>query len=366
MKILIYISSLTSGGAEKVATLMANYWSRNHDVTLLTDDIPENDFFKTNDNIKRISTYFRIDTKNVPYKILLHIKGLKRLRDIVINEYPDIIISHMDVTNVRMLLATLCLRIPIIVEDHNNPKLKGMPQPWAFLKPFTYRFASKIVLLTRDLLNYYPKKLYDHSKIVFIPNPLNLPKSISDSKEVQVKKPSFIALGSLTKQKGFDILIKAFKDVLKKQSDWNLMILGEGEQRKALEKLIKDLNLSEKVSLPGRVKNPYSILKKADIYVMSSRFEGFPVALCEAMGVGLPCISFDCPTGPADIIQHNKNGLLVEYLNQKQLTEAMVMLASNTELKQRFSREAMKINNTLEIGTIMNKWEELFASDKNK
>ncbi|WP_456323238.1 glycosyltransferase family 4 protein [Hydrogenimonas sp.] len=364
MKILIYISSLTSGGAEKVASLMANYWSDKHQIILLTDSSLNDDFFKINGNVKRKSTNFKVSQKNLFGKFATHIFGLYTLRSIIRSEKPDIIISHMDIANVRVLLATMGLGIPVIVEDHNNPEMKGMPQPWKALKPITYRFANKIVLLTKELIRYYPPKTYAHSKIVIIPNPLDIPKKIPDSNEVVLHKPTFIALGSLTKQKGFDILLKTFAEVTKKLPKWHLVILGEGPKRKELEKLSKDLNINDKVSMPGRVKNPYGILKKADIYIMSSRFEGFPVALCEAMGVGLPCISFDCPTGPSDIIQHKKNGLLINYLDNKQLENSMIILAENNLLREKLSKEAIKINSTLQIDTIMAKWEQLLKRIK--
>jgi len=361
MKILIYISSLTAGGAEKVASLMANFWSETHEVILLTDSSIEEDFFQIDKEITRISTNFRTSKKNILQKVWSHFSGLIQLRNIVKKEYPDVIISHMDITNVRMLIATHGLKIPVIVEDHNNPELKGMAQPWKALKPFAYKQAYRIVLLTKDLLNYYPKVLYNHNKIVFIENPLNIPKIISDSNEIFIEKPSFIALGSLTDQKGFDMLLDAYAKVLHKRPNWKLTILGDGMLRDKLMLQIKDLGLEEYVSMPGRVTNPYGVLKNASIYVMSSRFEGFPVALCEAMGVGLPCISFDCPTGPADIIQNGINGLLVEYMNVDKLSDTMLLLSVDIELQDRLASQALEINKTLNIDTIMSKWEQLIA-----
>lgn len=361
MKILIYISSLTAGGAEKVVSLMANYWSDKHKVVLLTDSSPEDDFFQIDKEVTRISTNFRNSKKNILQKIWLHISRLIQLRNVVKKEYPDVIISHMDITNVRMLIATYGLKIPVIVEDHNNPELKGMAQPWKALKPFSYKQAYRIVLLTKDLLNYYPKTLYNYNKIVYIANPLNIPKIISDSIEVSIENPSFIALGSLTDQKGFDMLLDAYVKVLHKRPNWKLTILGEGILRDQLTQQIKDLGLEKHVSMPGRVNNPYTALKNANIYVMSSRFEGFPVALCEAMGVGLPCISFDCPTGPSDIIENGINGLLVDYMDVDKLSDTMLLLSEDTVLQDRLASEALTINKTLHLDIIMSQWNSLIA-----
>lgn len=363
MKILIYPASLTAGGAEKVASLMANYWAQKHHVILLTDTPIEEDFFVLDPHIERISINFSTSGEKIVKKILSHLIGLMQLRKVIKKTHPDVIISHMDISNVRILLSSIGLKIPVIIEDHNNPNMAAkLPQPWKFFQLFTYKWlANTIVLLTKDLIQYYPHTLLP--KIKLIPNPLNIPTSIPTSSELILAKPTFIALGSLTKQKGFDYLLKAFAQVTPIKPEWMLTILGEGELRTELMELAIQLEISDKVSLPGRIKNPYSVLKTADIYVMSSRFEGFPVALCEAMGVGLPCISFNCPTGPADIIQNNVNGILVEYLNIEHLAQSMIDLANNPDICKRLSSEAIKINQTLNLSVIMSQWETIIRSE---
>jgi glycosyltransferase involved in cell wall biosynthesis len=363
MKILIYVSSLTAGGAEKVATLMANYWAEQHHVILLTDTPIEEDFFTIDSHVNRQSTNFSSLRNNFITKIFFHIRGLIQLRQIIQKNKPDVIISHMNISNVRILLSSIGLKIPVIIEDHNNPsKIAKMPQPWRLLQPFTYKWLSTvIVLLTPELIKFYPSTLVP--KIRIIPNPLNIPINIPESNEVTLHKPTFIAVGSLTEQKGLDYLLDAYSKVSNIKPEWHLTILGEGHLRNALIKQAAELGISEKVHMPGRIKNPYSVLKNADIYVMSSRFEGFPVALCEAMGVGLPCISFDCPTGPADIIVNNINGILVEYLNVDLLAQSMIELASDPIKCEKLSSEALKINQTLSLSTIMSQWETIIQSE---
>lgn len=363
MKILIYPASLTAGGAEKVASLMANYWAHKHHVVLLTDTPIEEDFFVLDPRIERISTNFSTEGKKLVKKIFSHIIGLMQLRKIIKETHPDVIISHMDISNVRILLSSIGLKIPVIIEDHNNPNMAAkLSQPWKLLQPFTYkRLANIIVLLTKDLIQYYPDALLP--KIKIIPNPLNIPADVPTPSELILEKPTFIALGSLTKQKGFDYLLKAFAQLSLIKPEWKLTILGEGELRTELTELATQLGITNKVSLPGRIKNPYPVLKSADIYVMSSRFEGFPVALCEAMGVGLPCISFNCPTGPADIIENNVNGILVEYLNIEHLTQSMLDLTNNPDICKRLSAEAIKINQTLNLSVIMSQWETIIQSE---
>jgi len=358
MKILLYISQFSSpGGAEKVTALMANHWAEKHEVTLLSSTPINEDFFELKQQVNRKVFGLNMSTKYTFIKLKVYISGVFRLRKMIKKIEPDIIISHIDMSNILMLLAIRGLNIPIIVEDHNNPEMKPLSQPWKFLKSVTYAYADKIILLIPALLSYYEKKF--HNKITYIANPLNISTEINDIAEVKLVKPTFIAVGSLTKQKGLNYLLDAFALVQKEKPDWNLTILGEGVLRKELVEYATSLKILDKVHLPGRVSNPYAILKDADIYVMSSRFEGFPVALCEAMGVGLPCISFDCPTGPSDIINHGSNGLLVEYLNSEALAKAMILLSNNQPMRETLAKEASKINDTLHIDKIMSQWDDV-------
>lgn len=364
MKILIYISHFSdAGGAEKVVSLMANHWVKSYEVVILSESIPEEDFFEVNKEVQREVTGFKIVSKTPFAQLKEYIRGIFYIREALKKSKPDIIISHIDMANIRMLIASIGLNIPVIVEDHNNPELKSLSQPWKFIKPLTYLWSERLILLTKDLLKFYPSFL--HKKVSFIENPLNIPTNIPDSDEVKLSKPTFIALGSLVEQKGLDYLLEACAIVFKEKPNWHLTILGEGKLRESISLHAKELGIDDKVHLAGRVTKPYSILKDADIYVMSSRFEGFPVALCEAMGVGLPCISFDCPTGPADIIEHNVNGLLVEYLNVEALAESMLLLANDKDMRERFSKEALKINEKLSLKTIMSKWDRVIEESLN-
>ncbi|MDD2950094.1 MAG: glycosyltransferase, partial [Sulfuricurvum sp.] len=271
MKILIYVSSLTAGGAEKVASLMANYWAEKYHVILLTDTPIEEDFFAIDSRVERQTTNFSTAGFSFIKKIFLNLSSLLQLRRIIQTNQPDVVISHMDISNVRILLSSIGLKIPVVIEEHNNPAMvRKLPQPWRFFQSFAYhQLATIIVLLTKDLVKHYPSTL--QSKIRIIPNPLNIPTIISDSDEVTLSKPTFIAIGSLTRQKGLDYLLEAFVLVSKVKPEWSLTILGEGELRRDLTDYAEQLGIADKVYMPGRVKHTYSVLKDADVYVMSSR-----------------------------------------------------------------------------------------------
>ena len=166
-------------------------------------------------------------------------------------------------------------------------------------------------------------------------------------------------MGRLVREKGFDLLLKAFSTVKKSYPEWSLTILGEGSLRSELECLSQSLDIVNSVHFLGRVKNPYEYLQQADIFVMSSRFEGFPNALCEAMACGLPVISTDCPSGPPEIIRDGVDGILVKNENVEALTEAMSHLISDEKQRQKLGNAAKAITQRFNLDNIMDVWNKL-------
>lgn len=193
-------------------------------------------------------------------------------------------------------------------------------------------------------------------KATVIPNPI----SITNIQISTCKNKRVISVGRLSEQKGFNMLIDAWEIVTKKHSDWELNIYGEGELKDSLEKQINDKNLSDSLHLCGPTKNVTEKYAESSIYVMSSRFEGFGLVLIEAMACGVPCISFDCPYGPSDIIHNNEDGLLVENGNVKKLAESIIHLIEDNEERTRMGKNALVSSQRYTIANIMTKWTELF------
>lgn len=344
MKILFVIASLTSGGAERVLSTLANYFvKKEYEVTIVT--LSDLEIFYAIDDDINILSYSKINVGK-----LKHLSGqLFHIRDSIKKNNPDIIISFMDSTNVFTLISSVGMKIPVLISERNYyNKLKK--RFWRVLRRVTYPLSSGLVVLSQ--YDYDKYDFVKSKKIIF--NPLNIEK-ILDVK-IEKKEKLLISVGSLTKQKGFDMLIKALSTV--KLNDWKFLIIGEGPERKYLTSLLQKYNLEENVYLIGRKKNIFDYYKKASIFVLSSYYEGFPNVLAEAMAHGCACVAFDCLTGPSEIIEHNVNGYLVEANNIDILSQQIAKLIINSEVRNIFFNESLKIKEKLELSTVASVWEE--------
>ncbi|MFQ4145378.1 glycosyltransferase family 4 protein [Chlorogloeopsis sp. ULAP02] len=359
MRLTLVISSLTSGGAERVMSIMANYWAaKGWTITLLT--LPESSvspFYNLDSRIQYVPLGIAGNSSNLLAAISNNLKRIQILRSVIVESKPDIVISFLDITNVLTLLATQKLRIPLVVDEQVHPAMYPIGKIWELLRQWTYLKADRVVAVTARALNYFSPQIQSHGCV--IPNPA-LSVSNSDSSSTQLLvKPSLIAIGRLVPQKGFDLLLQAFAKLKDYYPEWTLTILGEGELRPELESLRDRLGLVNRVHLLGTVKNPHDYLKQADIFVMSSRFEGFPNALCEAMACGLPVISTDCPSGPKEIIRDGIDGILVPNLDESALATAMARLMSNEQERKLLAMRAPEVTERFSLEKVMGMWEAL-------
>jgi GalNAc-alpha-(1->4)-GalNAc-alpha-(1->3)-diNAcBac-PP-undecaprenol alpha-1,4-N-acetyl-D-galactosaminyltransferase len=278
-----------------------------------------------------------------------NIARIKIIKKKLIEIDPDIVISFMTETNILSTIGCRIINKPIIIAERiSYDFLKS--RVWVSLRKLVYRFSNALIVQTR-----YDKEKYNRLANAFvINNPLNLKETILNNNRAD---KNILAVGRLNKQKGFDRLIKAFSHLAPK--DWELAIIGEGSERSNLEKLIYDLNLEDYISLPGITKAIEKWYKKSSIFVLSSRIEGFPNVLCEAMAYGCACISFDCIAGPNEIITDKVDGYLVKNGDIEALSEKMDFLINNSEERRRIGKEAMKMSDRLNIDSIMSQWDKI-------
>jgi GalNAc-alpha-(1->4)-GalNAc-alpha-(1->3)-diNAcBac-PP-undecaprenol alpha-1,4-N-acetyl-D-galactosaminyltransferase len=360
MRCTLIIHSLSSGGAERVITRMANYWAeRGWEITLLIfTDGKEAPFYALNQLIDYRPLDIATVSPNPVAGILNNLSSVGLLRTAILASNPDVVISFMEQTNVTTILATRSLNIPVLVSVRNDPAMLSPGKMWEILLRWTYPFADQVVVQTERAGNYFSAKLQD--RIVVIPNPVILPPPEPSGEVATLPGDrSLIAVGRLVPQKGFDLLLQALAQIKDTHPDWVLTILGEGELRSQLESLRDQLGLTDRVYFPGRVKNPHEFLKQADIFIMSSRFEGFPNALCEAMVCGLPVISTDCPNGPREIIRDGVDGILVPSEDVSALATAMDRLMSDPQTRQLLAAAAPELAERFSLEKVMLIWESL-------
>ena len=357
MRLTLVIHSLSAGGAEKIMTILANYWAeRNWDITLLTFD-SDPSFYYLDDRVKHIPLAIASSSENIFTAIYENLIRIQVLRSAISKSRPDAVISFLSTVNILTIIATRGLKTPVIVEEHNYPDMCPLGRIWEILRMWTYPRADKVIALTARALGCLSPQIQARGYV--LPNPV-LPIIFKENCQIQwIVKPSLIAMGRLDEQKHFDLLLQAFSTLKDNHPEWTLTILGEGKLRAQLEDLRDHLGLKDRVYLPGVVKNPHDFLRQADIFVMSSRFEGFPNAICEAMACGLPVISTDCPSGPREIIREGVDGNLVPTEDVLALSNAMQNLMLNESLRNHLAQNALEITDRFGLERIMAMWDKI-------
>jgi GalNAc-alpha-(1->4)-GalNAc-alpha-(1->3)-diNAcBac-PP-undecaprenol alpha-1,4-N-acetyl-D-galactosaminyltransferase len=357
MKVTLVIYGLGGGGAERVMSIVANYWvSHGWDVTLIMlVDATKASFYQLDPRINIQSLGIAGNSGNAIAALRNAWQRIKVLKQAILNSQPDVVISFMNSVNVYTIIACQQLNIPTIVSEHIYPGATDANKIWQFIMKLAYRYADLVTVLTQNALPFYPASKGYRS--IVMPNPVIAPSKMAVVGQLS-PNPSLIAIGRLHPQKGFDLLMKAFSKIQAKYPNWQMTILGEGPMRSELEQLRSQLQLTDRVHLPGLVTNVQDYLSQADIFVMPSRFEGFPMALCEAMATGLPVLAADCLSGPREIIEHGVNGLLVQTEDIEALAEGLDNLMSNPSQRQHLAKNAPQILERFGIEQVMGIWAE--------
>lgn len=358
MRITLVISTLAAGGAERVMALMANYWGgQGHDVTLITLDPVDQDFYALHPAVVRVGLGLSCASSTVLQGLLNNIARIKRLRGAIDRAKPDIVISFVEKTNVLALLSTVGSHVPVVVSERIDPRFHRIERLWAFLRWLLYRRANALVVQT-DGLRTWAEGFINQRAVYVIPNPLSIKVS---RKEMHGDCPEKIvaSMGRLVAQKGFDNLLQAFARCVRSHPEWSLVIIGEGPERPRLNVMTVELGIQSRVRLVGCLSDPFEILRGAELFILASRYEGFPNALVEAMACRLPVVSTDCPSGPRDIIRDGVDGVLVPPDDVAALAEAMDRLMDNPQERQRLRTRAVDVLERFSAEKIMKSWSDL-------
>lgn len=362
LRIVFVIPTLGPGGAERVATLLANYWiGRHHDVTITTFELPNaTHFFPLENGVSVRELGAPPVYGQLMARLVTNALRVSRLRSLLRELRPDIVVSFMTEANVVALCACLGLRIPVVISERNQPDRPGLTMVHRIARPLTYPLASAMVVQTEAIAAWSRARF--RIPVHVIPNPVQLSPRGTSREEGGINQ--LVAIGRLTYQKGFDVLIRGFAALADKHPNWQLVIYGEGPDRNSLEALRAESRYENKILLPGLAENSAEPLAKASLFVLPSRFEGYPNVLLEALASGLPVIATACAGGTVEILANGAYGMLVPPDDVTAMTKAVDAMLSTAELRDAYARKARRAVARLDVTTVGERWLGLFAGLK--
>ena len=365
MKILLIVSSMHAGGAERVASTLVNAWAeRGDEVTLLITYSGRGDcVYSIHPSVELV---WLADQRSNSRWIPAVMKRWLTLRRLIKQAEPDVIISFLTNVNVATLMATRGLDLPLIVCERTNPSLVNNVGPVLdFLRKITYRFATRVNVQSEQTVQGLTAMVPALNCIDVIPNPLpvelmNYSGYLESVSEDPAQK-RIVAMGRLSNDKQFDVLISIFSKLARAYPDWQLTIWGDGPQRAALEAQIEALGLAAQVSLPGRTTQAWLELARGQIFAMTSRVEGFPNVLLEALSLGLPCVTYDCQSGPAELSEAGQSARLISLGDEAGFLEALTHLMDDAQARADLGRRgASSVKRRYAVSKIIGHWDAVF------
>ncbi len=342
---------MSSGGAERVIHNLITEWctSQELDISLILMYNKQPIFYQLPSRC-----HLTIISSRKKSALFEKIDRYRKLRKIIIETKPDVVLSMPEEIGIYVLVALLGTKIPVVVSERNNPWIMPNKKITRFLRKLMYPHAAGLIFQTKQASSFFSKKL--QAKGIVLPNPLDteaLPEPYTGEREKVI-----MGAGRLDKQKNFPLLIDAFAEFYQTHPDYKLIIYGEGGLRSELEQYILEKELpAGTITLPGRTTKLIEELRTKAMFVLSSDYEGMPNVVIEAMAVGTPVISTDCPSGgSAELIENGVSGLLVPAKDQKALTNAMCQIADQKELGVKLSQNSPFIKNKLNSETVSKQW----------
>lgn len=351
--IVLYLASLPYGGTERVAINLATYfWKKGHRVTIVTTYKLDNEMPYPSE-IERVITE-PDDSVFDRGRIGNFIKRCSNLRKIWKSLAPDVVLSFIGKNNMMALLTTACMNIPVYVAVRGDPEAEYYNGILKFVSRTLFCMARGVILQTNQSVSYFPR--YLRKKCIVLKNPLN-PDFLESAGERKPEK-TIVTVGRCDDNKNQKMLIDAFRLIANDFIDYKVIIYGNGPTYDKLLSYIEENNLSERIIMAGITDNTREAISNAGVFVLTSNTEGMPNALIEAMTLGIPCISTNCPCGgPAELIEDGTNGLLVPVNDAVVLSVALRKYLTNYDYAASVGRNAAKIKNILEPEHVCQEWE---------
>ena len=359
MRILFLVSSMEGGGAERVAALLCNRWvKQGYQVVLMPTFSGRGGCSYPLD--PRVDLQFLVDRTQTRLA-RTQLGRLLALRRAVREIAPDVVLSFLTNVNVAAILAGG--GTPVIVSERIYPPMEPTAAVWNGLRRLTYPAAASVVMQTRQGLRWLESTI-PSARGAIIPNPIVVPipevaPILDPSMFIAPDQKLLLNVARLVPQKNLGLLIDAFAVIAAEEPAWRLVILGEGPERQELEARVAALTMSSHIYLVGQAGNLDSWYQRADAFAFTSRFEGFPNALLEAVAYGVPSLSLDCPTGPAELIEHGVNGLLLPVNSSSSEVASQLRHLLSSHWPQTDAKAA-RMRETYRIETVANEWVKLF------
>lgn len=361
MHIAMLIGALTKGGTERVATNLADYLvSRGYRVTMVTQYQKDNEY-PLNPNVTRVIS--DITGEEITKSRIVNFKRrFCKLRNIWKKEKPDVILSFIGKNNMMAILTSRFLGIAVAVAVRGDPYQEYYNSWMRFMAKHLFARADGVVLQTRQCFSFFPQKV--QRKAIILKNPVSA-EFFRERYEGERDK-TIVAVGRVDENKNHEMLIRAFAGIAGDFPDYQLIIYGEGDCRQRLIELVREMSLEDQIFLPGSTDHVSDALYKASIFVLCSNTEGVPNTLIEAMIMGTAVISTDCPCGgPADLINHQVNGILTPVGDVKMLQENLQNLLNNLQGIRDFGEKAKRTADMFSPEKVYGQWEDFIVSLRN-
>ncbi len=363
--LLILIHSLRAGGAERVAVDLAGAWlARGFAVTVVTQRESADDAYVLAPGVQRVVLGLARTSTGALAGLFANLRRVRGLRRLLRERRPTIVLGMMTTASVLAVLAATGLPCRVIASEHTHPPAQRLPVAWRLLRRWTYPRAHAVVALTRATAHWLRTHV-PGSTVQVIPNAVTWPLPVQGAVVVPPPRQGrrrVLAVGRLHPVKGFDRLIAAFARLARDCPQWDLVILGEGAERAALQAQIAAAGLAGRIALPGRVGNMADWYAQSDLYVLSSRVEGLSNTLLEAMAAGLPVLAVDCDVGPREIIRDGVNGRLVSPPDDPAaLAAAMAALMRDARQRETLAAQAQAVRARYAPAAILARWEALLS-----
>lgn len=367
MKLLVAISSLSGGGAERtVATLSAQWVAAGHRVRVVTIASAAQDAYELHADVERVALDLERPGGNAALTLANNVHRVLALRGQLRAFEPDVAIGMMTVANVLLALASVGLGTRTLGCERVHPPRVPLGQSRAMARKWLYGRLTAVAALTERSAEWLRANTRAQ-RVFVVPNAVAWPLPridpiVAPQTVCLPDRKVLLGVGRLHSQKGFSDLIRAFAGLESAHPSWDLVILGEGPQRWELEREVKALGLRDRVFLPGRVGNLADWYAAAALFALSSEFEGFPNALLEAMAHGVPAVSYDCDTGPAEIIRDGIDGILVRPGERAAFAEALDRLMASPASLAEMGSCAREVRYRFAMPEVLAEWEQVFKA----